>query len=103
VARVEIPRKCGPNVTRRNHEKYYPIRDLETGWGGRTRTTEWRLEKTVPSHIFEAQFQQNPLYGGSGMCSVDRLVRFRERPPFMYTVHSWDVAATKNAATGPSA
>jgi predicted phage terminase large subunit-like protein len=55
-----------------------------------------RLRKTVPSHIFEAQFQQNPLYGGSGMCSVDRFVRYRERPPFLYTIHSWDVAATKN-------
>jgi hypothetical protein len=54
------------------------------------------LRKTVPPHIFEAQYQQNPVYGGSGMCSVERLVRYSKRPPFLYTIHSWDVAATKN-------
>jgi phage terminase large subunit-like protein len=30
------------------------------------------------------------------MCSVERLVRYSKRPPFLYTIHSWDVAATKN-------
>jgi predicted phage terminase large subunit-like protein len=54
------------------------------------------LRKRLPPHVFEAQYQQNPLYGGSGMCSVDRLVRYSKPPPFLYTIHSWDVAATKN-------
>lgn len=54
------------------------------------------LRKTLPPHVLEAQYQQNPLYGGSGMCSVDRLARYSKRPPFSYTIHSWDVAATKN-------
>ncbi len=54
------------------------------------------LRKTVPPHIFEAQYQQKPVFGGSGMCSVERLVRYSKRPPFLYTIHSWDLAATKN-------
>ncbi len=58
--------------------------------------TVQHLRKTVPPHIFEAQYQQNPIYGGSGMCSVERLVRYSKPPPFLYTIHSWDVAATKN-------
>jgi phage terminase large subunit-like protein len=54
------------------------------------------LQKTVPPHVFQAQYQQNPIYGGSGMCSVERLARYSETPPFRYVIHSWDVAATKN-------
>jgi predicted phage terminase large subunit-like protein len=54
------------------------------------------LQKKGPSHVFQAQYQQNPIYGGSGMCSVERLVRYSDAPPFLYTIHSWDVAATKN-------
>jgi predicted phage terminase large subunit-like protein len=54
------------------------------------------LQKKIPSHVFQAQYQQNPIYGGSGMCSVERLVRYSEAPPFRYLIHSWDVAATKN-------
>jgi len=53
------------------------------------------LKNTTPGHLFAAQFQQHPLYGGSGMCSVERFARYREAPPFLYTVHSWDIAATK--------
>jgi hypothetical protein len=55
-----------------------------------------RLRKSVPAHVFQAQYQQNPIYGGSGMCSIERLARYSEAPPFLYTIHSWDVAATKN-------
>jgi hypothetical protein len=55
-----------------------------------------RLQKQVPHHVFQAQYQQSPVYGGSGMCSIERLVRYSEPPPFLYTIHSWDVAATKN-------
>jgi hypothetical protein len=54
------------------------------------------LRKSVPPHVFQAQYQQNPIYGGSGMCSVERLARYSEAPPFRYVIHSWDVAATKN-------
>ena len=54
------------------------------------------LQKSVPSHVFQAQYQQNPIYGGSGICSVERLARYSEAPPFRYVIHSWDVAATKN-------
>jgi hypothetical protein len=77
--------------------------DLHTRAIGELLSPRWQsaetvqhLRKTVPPHIFEAQYQQNPVYGGSGMCSVERLVRYSKRPPFLYTIHSWDVAATKN-------
>lgn len=55
-----------------------------------------KLKKELPPHIWEAQYQQNPQYGGSGICSIDRLVRYREAPRFELTIHSWDLAATKN-------
>jgi hypothetical protein len=54
------------------------------------------LERSIPSYVFQAQYQQNPIYGGSGMCSVERIGRYSKAPPFQYTIHSWDVAATKN-------
>src|SRR5208337_3154915 len=53
------------------------------------------LRRTIPPHIFEAHYQQNPLYGGSGICSIDRLARYAEAPPFELLIHSWDIAATK--------
>jgi hypothetical protein len=57
------------------------------------------FRKTVPSHIFEAQYQQNPVFGGSGMCSVERLARYSKHPPFLYIIHSWDVAATLRSSS----
>lgn len=49
--------------------------------------------ETAP-HVFAAQYQQRPTLGGSGMCSIDRLVRYDQAPPFELVIHSWDVAAT---------
>lgn len=49
--------------------------------------------ETAP-HVFAAQYQQRPTHGASGMCSIERLVRYDKAPPFDVTIHSWDVAAT---------
>jgi predicted phage terminase large subunit-like protein len=54
-----------------------------------------RLRGELNSGIFDAHCQQRPGFGGSGMCSIDRLVRYRDPPPFELTIHSWDLAATK--------
>jgi predicted phage terminase large subunit-like protein len=54
------------------------------------------LKKTTPGHLFAAQFQQHPVYGGSGMCSIERFAHYREVPQFIYTIHFWDIAATKD-------
>jgi phage terminase large subunit-like protein len=45
--------------------------------------------------IFDAHCQQRPRFGGTGMCSIDRLARYRDPPPYELTIHSWDLAATK--------
>jgi predicted phage terminase large subunit-like protein len=55
------------------------------------------LRKDLPPHIFDAQYQQRPRYGGSGYCSIERLIRYDKAPEFELTVHSWDIAATKGA------
>jgi predicted phage terminase large subunit-like protein len=54
-----------------------------------------KLKRDLPPHVFDAQYQQRPRYGGSGYCSIDRLIRFDQKPKFELTVHSWDIAATK--------
>jgi predicted phage terminase large subunit-like protein len=54
------------------------------------------LRRKMPTAIFQAQYQQRPQYDGSGVCSIDRLVRYAKVPPFELTLHSWDVAATKD-------
>ena len=56
-----------------------------------------KLKKDLPPHVFEAQYQQRPRYGGSGCCSIERLVRYDQQPKFELTVHAWDIAATKGA------
>jgi phage terminase large subunit-like protein len=56
-----------------------------------------KLKADLPPHVFEAQYQQRPRYGGSGCCSIERLVRYDEKPKFELTVHSWDIAATKGS------
>jgi predicted phage terminase large subunit-like protein len=53
-----------------------------------------RAEK--PPHIFDPQYQQNPRFHVSGICSVDRFVCYKEAPPFELLIHSWDLAATKH-------
>ena len=60
-----------------------------------TLETADKLRKELPLHIFEAQYQQNPQFGGSGICTIDRLARYRDAPPFELIIHSWDLAATK--------
>lgn len=55
------------------------------------------LRRTIAREIFETQYQQNPQFGGSGVCSIDRLVRYAEPAPrYELTVHCWDLAATKS-------
>jgi phage terminase large subunit-like protein len=54
-----------------------------------------KLRADLPPHIFEAQYQQSPQWGGSGICTIDRLARYDEAPPFELLIHSWDLAATK--------
>ncbi len=54
-----------------------------------------KLRADLPPHIFEAQYQQNPQWGGSGICTIDRLARYVEAPLFELIIHSWDLAATK--------
>ena len=55
-----------------------------------------RLKAGLASHVFEAQYQQRPTVGGSGMLSVDRFHRYcrHKPPPFAFTIHSWDIGAT---------
>jgi predicted phage terminase large subunit-like protein len=54
-----------------------------------------KLRASLPPHIFEAQYQQNPQWGGSGICTIDRFARYAEAPPFELMIHSWDLAATQ--------
>ena len=53
------------------------------------------LKARVAPHVFASQYQQRPETGGSGYCSIDRLARYAQAPPFELTVHSWDIASTK--------
>ncbi len=54
------------------------------------------FRRTMPKEIFEGQYQQNPQFGGSGICSIDRLARYEAPSHYELTVHSWDLGATKN-------
>ena len=49
----------------------------------------------VAPHVFASQYQQRPEIGGTGHCSIERLARYAEAPPFELIVHSWDIASTK--------
>jgi hypothetical protein len=53
------------------------------------------LKARIAPHVFASQYQQRPATGGTGYCSIDRLVRYAEAPPFELIVHSWDIASTK--------
>ena len=55
------------------------------------------IRRSLPKEIFEGQYQQNPQFGGSGICSIDRLARFQERSHYELIVHCWDLAGTKSA------
>jgi predicted phage terminase large subunit-like protein len=54
------------------------------------------IRRSLPKEIFEGQYQQNPQFGGSGICSIDRLARFQERSHYQLIVHCWDLAGTKS-------
>jgi len=53
-----------------------------------------RLKREISPHAFASQYQQRPMFGGSGMCSIDRLARYEAAPKFELVIHSWDVGAT---------
>jgi len=53
-----------------------------------------RLKREISPHAFASQYQQRPVLGGSGMCSIDRLARYDKAPKFELTIHSWDIGAT---------
>ena len=53
-----------------------------------------RLKREISPHAFASQYQQRPVLGGSGMCSIDRLARYDKPPKFELTIHSWDIGAT---------
>ena len=53
-----------------------------------------RLKREISPHAFASQYQQRPVLGGSGMCSVDRLARYDKPPKFELVIHSWDIGAT---------
>ncbi len=67
---------------------------LSPGWT--TKAAVEDIRQSLPKEIFEGQYQQNPQFGGSGICSIDRLARYSKRSPYELIVHSWDLAATKN-------
>ena len=53
-----------------------------------------RLKREISKHAFASQYQQRPVFGGSGMCSIDRLERYDAPPKFELIIHSWDIGAT---------
>jgi hypothetical protein len=55
-----------------------------------------RLKAGLAPHVFDAQYQQRPTVGRSGMLSVDRFRRYcrHKPPPFAFKIHSWDIGAT---------
>jgi len=53
------------------------------------------LKARIAPHVFASQYQQRPEAAGTGYCSIDRLARYAEAPPFELIVHSWDIASTK--------
>jgi phage terminase large subunit-like protein len=72
-------------------------RALPVRHGNESRLAGWEeaLKGRIAPHVFASQYQQRPEAGGTGYCSIDRLVRYAEAPPFELIVHSWDIANTK--------
>ena len=54
------------------------------------------LRSRIPTRVLDSQYQQRPTDDGSCFCSIDRLVRYDKAPPFEATIHSWDIAMTKD-------
>lgn len=67
---------------------------LNPGWMSRKDIE--RLQSELAPYVYASQYQQRPLYGSSGMCSVERFKRYRELPRFEAIIHSWDIAVTTN-------
>lgn len=57
-----------------------------------------QLRHMLPPHVFQSQYQQRPVAGGSGMYSVDQWPRYAplEVTGFELLIHSWDIGATIN-------
>jgi phage terminase large subunit-like protein len=53
-----------------------------------------RLKREISNHAFASQYQQRPVFGDSGMCSIDRLARYDTPAKFELIIHSWDIGAT---------
>jgi len=53
-----------------------------------------RLKREISPHAFASQYQQRPMFGGSGMCRIERLARYDKAPKFELIIHSWDIGAT---------
>lgn len=55
-----------------------------------------KLKTTIPPHVYAAQYQQRPTYGGSGMLSIERFLRYdlNQCPAFELIIQSWDIGAT---------
>lgn len=73
--------------------------DLEPGdFLNPNRATEknWeQLKRELAPHTIAALYQQRPTHCGSGLCSIDRLVRYDTAPPeFEAIIQSWDIGAT---------
>lgn len=56
------------------------------------------LKQSLPKHVWNSQYQQQPTAGGSGMLSIDHFQRFDlgKPPAFELVIHSWDLGATIN-------
>ena len=57
-----------------------------------------KLRMSLPRHVWEGQYQQQPTAGGSGMLRIDHFRRFDlgKPPKFELIIHSWDLGATIN-------
>ena len=51
---------------------------------------------SLPKHVFDSQYQQQPTVGGSGMISLSHFRRYdpAAKPTFELMIHSWDIGAT---------
>ncbi len=54
-----------------------------------------RSRSRVPQRVWLPQYQQTPTDDCSGVCSIERIARYAEAPPFELIIHSWDIASTK--------
>jgi len=97
--KVALPFKAEERVWYRESKAGDTLLRLEPGdflHPGRATEADWaQLQRELPPHIVAALYQQRPTQGGSGMCSIDRLARYKELPPkFDAIILSWDIGAT---------